>query len=150
MENVNLIAPCGVYCGVCPQMIAYKNNDERLKQKLAMNFGLQPEDIACEGCRSDKPFVFCAACTIKSCVNDKGIESCAECGEFPCDTIENFPVKQFIKKVKWDVEERRRLGKDEWIARTIEMNSCPSCGTLNHWVAKKCIACKEELPQRYS
>ena len=149
MDSQELIAPCGVYCGVCPQMVAYKNNNERLKEKLAVNYGLKPKDISCDGCTSDNPFILCASCEIKSCVQKKGIESCAECQEFPCDTIENFPVPQFIKKVKWDVNCRREIGKDNWIAKSIELNTCPSCESLNHWVAKRCISCKEELPERY-
>ena len=149
MDSQELIAPCGVYCGVCPQMVAYKNNNERLKEKLAVNYGLTPEDISCDGCTSDNPFILCVSCEIKSCVQKKGIESCAECQEFPCETIENFPVPQFIRKVKWDVSCRKEIGKDNWIAKSIELNTCPSCESLNHWVAKRCISCKQELPERY-
>lgn len=149
MDNQELIAPCGVYCGVCPQMVAYKNNNERLKEKLAANYGVKPEDISCDGCTSDNPFLLCASCNIKSCVQAKGIESCAECEEFPCETIEDFPVPPFIKKVKWDVNYRREYGKDAWITQSIELNTCPSCKTLNHWVARRCISCKEELQERY-
>lgn len=29
MKNQELIAPCGVYCGVCPQLIAHKYNNQR-------------------------------------------------------------------------------------------------------------------------
>jgi len=149
MNNSNLIAPCGVYCGVCPQLIAYKTDNARLKEKLAENFGVKPEEIVCEGCTSELPFVFCRLCDIKSCVKDKDIESCAECNKFPCEIVENFPFKQFIKKVKWDVSYRQEHGKDEWIAKSIELNTCPTCQSLNHWVARRCISCKNGLPERY-
>jgi hypothetical protein len=149
MNNQELIAPCGVYCGVCPQRIAHKSKNEKLKEKLAANYGLKPEDISCDGCNSKNLFLFCVSCEIKSCVQKKEIESCAECKEFPCEIIDNFSVKQFIEKVKWDVNYRREHGKDHWIAKSIELNTCPSCQSLNHWVAKRCISCKDELPKRY-
>jgi len=143
-----LIAPCGVYCGVCPYLIAYKNKDEDLKAKLAKNMGIKPEKVACEGCKSKYPFFFCRSCTIKSCVLEKKIESCAVCDEFPCEIVENYPYKPFIEHAKNDVAARRKLGKDEWIKSTIEKNTCPSCNTLNHWRARKCISCKGELTTR--
>jgi hypothetical protein len=149
MNNPELIAPCGIYCGVCPQLIAYKNNNDRLKEKLSASFGIKPEEIVCEGCTSETPFLFCVSCGIKSCVQEKEIESCAECDNFPCDKIENFPVKKFVEKITWDVNYRRQHGKDSWISKTIEINSCPSCQTLNHWIAKRCLSCKNELPERY-
>ncbi len=143
-----LIAPCGVYCGVCPYLIAYKNNDEELKKKLADNVGIKPEKVACEGCKSNYPFFFCRACKIKTCVFDRKIESCAVCDEFPCKRIEEYPYKPFIENVRNDIALRRKLGKQKWIDLTIEKNTCPSCQTLNHWRAKHCILCKKDLPER--
>ncbi|MHA1293000.1 MAG: DUF3795 domain-containing protein [Promethearchaeota archaeon] len=147
--NKNLIAPCGVFCGVCPYLIAYKTNDERLKEKLAKSIGIKPEDIICEGCLSDKPLFFCKICKIKSCVLNKGIESCALCNNWPCELIENYPYKPFIIREKWDVNYRKRYGEEKWIKKTIEMNSCPSCNTLCHWKARICKQCGNELKERY-
>ena len=149
MNESQLIAPCGVYCGVCPQMVAHRNDDDRLKGKLAAMYGLKPDDIVCEGCNSSNPFVFCTSCAIKSCVQEKDIESCAECEGFPCQTIDSFPVAKFVEKIKWDVRYRREEGKDAWIKKTLDMNTCPECETLNHWVAKSCIRCRTQLPERY-
>lgn len=149
MMNESLVAPCGVYCGVCPQMVAHRNNDDRLKEKLAAMYGLKSADIACEGCNSEKPFLFCASCAIKTCVREKEIESCAECEAFPCQTIDSFPVSKFVEKIKWDVGCRREDGKEMWIDKTLAMNTCSGCGTLNHWVAKRCIRCRMHLSERY-
>lgn len=149
MDDSKLIAPCGVYCGVCPYLIAYKNNDTNLKEKLAKNIGISPDDVICEGCNSELPFLFCKECKIKACVQKKGLESCAECEEFPCKRVERFPYPAFIKKVKWDVDCRRQSGKDQWISETIRINTCPNCQNLNHWQAKICKSCGAELEERY-
>ncbi|NHI91257.1 MAG: DUF3795 domain-containing protein [Candidatus Lokiarchaeota archaeon] len=149
MDDQKLIAPCGVYCGVCPYLIAHKHEDEELKKKLAKNIGVKPEKIECEGCRSNYPFFFCRSCTIKACVLEKKLESCALCDKFPCEKIENYPYQPFIENVKWDINCRRKLGKEAWIEKTIKINTCPACNTLNHRKAKRCIKCNEELPKRY-
>ena len=149
MDNSKLLAPCGVYCGVCPYLIAYKNNDDRLKQKLAKSIGIKPEKIICEGCNSDLTIFFCRVCKIKECVQNKSIQSCANCEEFPCDLIERFPYKEFFKKVKWDVNYQMKFGKEQWISKTIELNTCPTCQTLQHWRAKICKSCGTKLEERY-
>ena len=149
MEDERLLAPCGVHCGVCPYLIAYKTKDKRLKEKLAKSIGIKPEQIVCDGCRSENPLFFCKVCKLKSCVGKKGIDSCAECNDYPCDHIENYPFKPFLIRQKWDVNYRRQHGKESWIAITSEINTCPSCGTLAHWRAKICKSCGTELEERY-
>jgi len=145
MEDLKLIAPCGVFCGVCP----YKTKDERLKEKLSKSIGIKPEQIVCEGCRSDLPLFFCKSCKIKSCVQKKEIESCAECNDYPCERIEKYPYKEFLTRLKWEVVYRKNFGRDAWIEKVIEMNSCPECNNLNHWRAKICKSCGSELKERY-
>ncbi|MGZ7194266.1 MAG: DUF3795 domain-containing protein [Halobacteriota archaeon] len=50
------MSPCGMYCGVCSILFAYKNNDQNLKQMLSVYFKTEPETIICEGCNSQKTF----------------------------------------------------------------------------------------------
>jgi ribosomal protein L32 len=149
MDDPKLLASCGTYCGVCPYLIAYKTNNESLKQKLAKTVGLKPDQIICEGCNSDLPLVFCRNCPMKKCVNEKGFQSCAECDEFPCEVIEKFPFKLFLKRQAWDVNYRKEHGDEAWLTKTIEMNTCPSCGNIEHWRAKICKSCGKELEKRY-
>ena len=149
MDDPNLIAPCGVFCGVCPYLVAYKRKDERLKEKLAKSIGIKPEQIVCDGCMSKNPLFFCKTCKIKSCVIEKGIESCALCEDYPCDHIKNYPYKPFLVREQWDVNYRKKYGKEQWIETTIRINSCPTCGELCHWKERICKKCGTELKERY-
>ena len=149
MEVANLVANCGTYCGVCPYLIAYKTNDEHLKEKLAKSAGLKPEQIVCEGCNSDLAFIFCRTCDTKKCVQEKGIESCSECGDFPCELVERWEFEDFKNRIKMEVNYRKQYGKEKWIAKSIEMNTCPSCQTLCHWMATVCKSCGTHLEPRY-
>lgn len=150
MEDHALFAPCGTYCGVCPYRIAYIRNDQRLKEKLAKGIGIKPEEIICEGCNSSLPFAFCKVCKIKSCVIKKGLESCADCEDYPCENIKKFPFKPFTIRQKWDINYRKQYGKEEWFNKTLEMNTCPKCGSLCHWRARICKSCGNELEERYT
>lgn len=151
LSDPRLLAPCGTNCGVCPYLIAYKTNDESLKEKLAKSIGIKPEKIVCDGCMSEEPLFFCKMCGMKRCVLDnEDIESCAECEEHPCEIIEKFPYKMFLKRQAWDVNYRKTHSKDEWLEKTKEMNSCPSCGELAHWRGRVCKNCGEPLKERYN
>ena len=149
MEDPKFLAYCGTNCGVCTFRLAYETNDEQLKEKLAKMIRIKPEQIICEGCKSDLTLFICKVCTIKSCVIKKGFESCVDCDEFPCKTVERFPVKEFIKRVKYDVNYRKEHTKEDWISKTIELNTCPSCQTLAHWRGKVCKSCGTTLEARY-
>jgi len=56
--KAELIGKCGIYCGACPLHIG----------------GI------CKGC-SD---VSTTKCSIYKCVNERNLNSCGECPEFPC------------------------------------------------------------------
>ena len=149
MNSPEVIAPCGINCAVCPYLMAHKDGNERLKEKLAASIGIKPEQIACEGCNSELCLFFCKECKLKKCVQKKDIESCASCEEWPCKHVENYPFKPFLHRLRWDVPYQKKHGKKAWIAKTIELNTCPKCKTLNHWRASRCKSCKNELKERY-
>jgi len=86
-----LIAPCGIDCSQCDAYIATQNDDIVLKQKLADNYikhfnkEIALKDMECDGCNQEGRHIgFCAHCSIRSCVFEKGYSTCAECTEFPC------------------------------------------------------------------
>ena len=60
----SLATACLLYCGSCR---FYMNRD-------------------CQGCESPvKP-----TCTIRNCCRERGLTFCAECVDFPCETIRSF------------------------------------------------------------
>lgn len=91
MDIKELTAPCGLACWACAY---YKANiTEELAQKTAAMIGLDPADIACQGCRSESGCCFEAAltggngCKTKNCVAEKGLHNCSECDAFPCANL---------------------------------------------------------------
>jgi len=100
------IAYCGLNCAECPIFIATVNNDFSLRQKIAREWsdlygeylkergvdGLKPEEMSCGGCRSDGGrFMGCASCVIRSCCQERILDSCAYYSEYErCEFLKGF------------------------------------------------------------
>lgn len=145
-----LLSPCGLYCGVCGVYLAYKENDSKLKQDLFPRFKIwgakTADDIVCEGCLSDGiVFPFCQSCTIKDCINNKGIEGCHQCDDFPCEIIMNWP-SPIGKKVMLDaIPKWRELGTEKWIEEVEKKYMCPECEKQLYRGATKCNKCNSKV-----
>jgi hypothetical protein len=139
--NKELAAPCGLYCGVCGIHIAWRDNNEKFKEKLAPVYGVKPEDLVCDGCLSDRVFGYCQVCPIKSCSSDKKIEGCHQCTDFPCKFIDNFPVAVGKKVILRSVPRRREISTEQWMAEEDKRYTCPHCGHPAFRGAKRCRQC---------
>lgn len=120
MIEEKIIAACGNDCAACPRYTAYpyEKTDEELHHtaELWMRIGYRDhivtnEEISCTGC---KPENWCRYRVIKCCV-DRGIKTCGECAEYPCDNIkECFAVTKTFEPMCRQVctdDEYKRLEK---------------------------------------
>jgi len=89
-----ILSRCGFRCDLC---LAYKPNIERIpenRQKLSdgwfkyFGFRIPPEKIFCNGCISENSATIDSSCAVRPCVNEKGLENCAYCGEYICDKLQ--------------------------------------------------------------
>ncbi len=145
--NMELVPPCGLYCGVCAIRIATVDDNDKFREKLAPIYGVKPEDLHCEGCRApvDKVWMYCQACPIKACTGDRGYEGCSECDDFPCELIENFPIPVGKKVIMRAVPRWREVGTEAWVAEEEARYKCPECGAQLFRGAKRCRSCKEPV-----
>jgi predicted RNA-binding Zn-ribbon protein involved in translation (DUF1610 family) len=142
-----LLAPCGLYCGVCGILIAHRDNNQKFKERLGTVYGVKPEDLVCEGCLSENVFGYCRVCPIKSCTREKGYEGCHQCAEFPCAHIANFPMPVGKKVMLRAIPQWRELGTGKWVEAELARYHCPSCGHELFRGAKRCRNCKEPVDQ---
>jgi len=143
--NKELLAPCGLYCGVCGVYLASRDNNQKLKEKLANAYGVTPEQIDCNGCLSDNKFVYCQACDIRACVNEKDFEGCHQCIDFPCKLIDDFPVPVGKKVILRSVPDRKELGTEKWVEAEEKRYSCSHCNEQLFRGARRCGSCKESV-----
>jgi hypothetical protein len=86
--NKELIAPCGMNCGVCRAFLRDKN--------------------PCHGCRSadlNEPKTR-VNCKIRNCEKRKSDFCSPECGEFPCESLKHLD-KRYCEK--YDMSELKNL-----------------------------------------
>ncbi|MEO0082347.1 MAG: DUF3795 domain-containing protein [candidate division WOR-3 bacterium] len=93
-----MIAYCGIDCGVCPALIATMKNDNELRKKTAAewsrSFGhdFKPEEINCTGCLTNGAHVYyCdAMCDIRKCAKRKKVPNCGYCAAYSCEKLDGF------------------------------------------------------------
>ena len=89
--NPDYISPCGLYCGVCAIHIAHRDNNQKLKERLASLYrgavpgkgtlpnseNLSTDGIRCGGCLSRCLFMHCGQYDIRNCTQaKKGYTGC--------------------------------------------------------------------------
>ncbi len=145
MTDKKLLAPCGLYCGVCGVRVATRDNNLKFKEKLGAVYGVKPEQVECNGCLSDVLFAYCQTCPIRSCNQEKEYEGCHQCNDFPCHRIENFPIPVGKKVILRAIPQWRELGTDEWVKQEEERYKCPKCDAELFRGTKRCRSCKEAV-----
>jgi len=93
-----MIAYCGIVCTECPAFEATQKNDDAKRKNVAemwskqYNMAIKPEDINCDGCKSDSKRIinYCYVCGIRKCGKEKGVENCAYCDEYACEKLTKF------------------------------------------------------------
>ena len=145
-----LLAPCGLYCGVCRVYIAHRDNDIEFKKEILTIYkaygAKSVDDIACDGCLSEGTvFPYCKTCSIKDCIKDKGIEGCRLCDEFPCAIIENWPSPTGRKVMLRVIPAWREHGTQKWIESEEKRYKCPQCGNPLFRGARKCQKCEVDV-----
>ncbi|MDR2935939.1 MAG: DUF3795 domain-containing protein [Rikenellaceae bacterium] len=101
-----LIACCGIDCENCDARIATLADDNALREETAKkwsamnNVPITAEMISCIGCRTDGvKYGYCAMCEIRSCVRQKGFDTCGDCEKIDaCPTV--GPVFEHVPGAK--------------------------------------------------
>jgi hypothetical protein len=139
------LSPCGMYCSVCSVRAATRDNDQSLKEGLAPFFGTSPENVVCEGCMSEKTFQFAKTCPVRACAQEKRLEGCHQCDDFPCNNVKNFPLEPARNGILEAIPRWKQLGTERWVAEQENRYTCSKCGTLLHRYANKCGNCQSEF-----
>lgn len=95
---MEMLAYCGLNCMECGAYVATRTNDEDLRREVAVEWSglyhadIQAKDIRCEGCTTvgGVHFRFCGECEMRRCAMERGLPTCAQCPEYPCETLSSF------------------------------------------------------------
>lgn len=110
-----LIAPCGMNCGIC---MAYLRKERR-----------------CLGCRIDDPSKFASRtrCVIRNCEAVKTSESgfCFECENYPCKRLRQLDKRyrtKYAMSMIENLESIRKTGLPAFVKKEKERWRCSKCG----------------------
>ena len=117
-----LIAPCGMNCGICANHLALKHEVRSKGIKMPYCAGCKPRDKKCSFLKKK--------CEI---LMHNRVEYCYECGDFPCDKLlhiekgykDNFKIS-FIENLEYMKEH----GIERFLEKEAEKWQCPECGDV--------------------
>ncbi|UCG92514.1 MAG: DUF3795 domain-containing protein [candidate division WOR-3 bacterium] len=113
--------PCGLYCGACGEP-------------------------TCDGCRSSKVQDWAKQCTFRHCAQQRHVEFCCFCSDYPCTELREFMNDQWPHH--WTMKPNLRYieqnGKEKWLQTQKQQWSCKNCGTEIKWYQKMCN-CGQQL-----
>ncbi|MBC8233593.1 DUF3795 domain-containing protein [bacterium] len=95
----NPIGYCGLDC-INQCTIIHAPYNEKIANDLAIHFrkmghkDAEPNWFSCKGCRGDRNQHWSASCWIMQCCADqKNLEYCSECNDFPCAPLQEWSTK---------------------------------------------------------
>jgi hypothetical protein len=92
MDYNQMTAPCGIDCFNCA--VYHAGENEKLRERVAENLGVPPEQAFCKGCRNENGTVACLnmtePCQVYQCIEKKNLHFCFECPDFPCDHLHPY------------------------------------------------------------
>lgn len=143
-------AVCGLLCDVCSLYIG-SHFDRARNERLSEKFGIAPQDMECDGCRSEVNASFCKSCDFKLCVAQKGIDFCFECGDYPCEKLKEFQASKPHRIELWDYNNKiKESGFEKFREDTLPDYQCQNCGAINSTYDLKCYKCGNDPGSNYA
>lgn len=126
-------APCGVFCGACPSYgkscLGCGSEDHNQKRKSKWN------------------------CKIRTCCfEDKNLDFCIDCDEFPCHSLEKKLKNSHLGEARFsyrheiydNLKQIKGKGVENWIKEQKKRYKCPKCDGQIVWYKYSCIKCGYE------
>lgn len=115
-----IVAPCGIDCFNCE---VYKDNiTKEMQQRLSELTKIPAERITCKGCVDGNLCLFLKfqgkSCETLDCVNEKKVNYCYECNDFPCKFL--MPLAKGAEKYPHNLKvfnlcTIKKLGIEAWM-----------------------------------
>jgi hypothetical protein len=120
MEAIDLVGPCGIYCGSCRHYLVLKKD---LLEKRGLKKG-------CEGCRIQNKNCSFIKRDCRS-LRKKEYEFCIECEDFPCQNLiklDNRHRRNYGDKPIDNLKKIKKIGLEMWSEEQKNIYACPRCG----------------------
>ena len=118
--NEELIAPCGMNCGICSGYLAFKHDVKSKGIRMPHCIGCRPRDKKCAFLKK--------RCSLL--LNGK-VQYCYECSDYPCEKLNRID-KRYASLYRMSMIENLGFIENNGIRRFLEKEEqrwkCPDCG----------------------
>lgn len=133
--KIELVAPCGMNCGVCSAYLAYSKNISKKKGKIVHCIGCRPRNKKCAYLKGhcDK-------------LSSYQIEFCFECEEFPCARLKHIDQryrKRYNTSLIDNLQKIKAEGINSFLEEQHEKFKCSKCGGTISIHNGKCYDCEK-------
>jgi hypothetical protein len=149
-DNEALAGYCGVCCENCLVYRLYRDGSGEEQFQFAFTTRCALDQIRCEGCRTGDRFVMSKYCMFRRCAKGRGLEACAFCADFPCETLTAF-YEEGTPSQQEGLENSRRMkaiGVDAWLKEAGKKWRCDKCGAPLVVGSGQCRACGTQRSHR--
>jgi hypothetical protein len=165
MNEFNHDSYCGIYCGACDIMMAYKTGHKdafaafwsgpivkAIQKSLGIKYDdTKPVELKCHGCKTGSLFVNCKSCEIRTCDVEKKSDHCAVCSDYPCKIFSGFTkmgkLLPHLKQIAHNTESIKKVGVERWLSEQEKRWKCPECQAAFAWYFSRCNNCGGDLRQ---
>lgn len=136
--SLELMAPCGMNCGVCKAYLAYSRGVPKQKGKVTHCAGCLPRGKNCFIKRGYKK------------LRGNRVRFCFECESMPCKNLDRID-RRYRERYGASLIENLRMieerGVEEFLRTQREKYECPECGDVVSIHNGKCYACGYKKPR---
>ncbi len=117
-----LIAPCGMNCGICSGYLAFKYDVKSKGIRMPYCIGCRPRDKKCAFLKKK--------CTLL--LEGQG-QYCYECEDFPCERLQRLDKRyrnNFRMSMIDNLEYMKENGIEDFLLKEDDKWKCPECGAV--------------------
>ncbi len=126
-----LIAPCGMNCGICVAFFGYTMSGNKRKMKC---IGCIPSNKSCAHIKK-----YCEK------LLKKEVTYCHECSDFPCIHIQRLDTKyrrRFDYSTIENLKYIKKKGMKKFLQEQKKKYTCPNCSGIICVHTKRCYSCE--------
>ena len=118
--NEELIAPCGMNCGICSGYLAYKHDVKSKGIRMPYCLGCRPRDKKCAFLKK--------RCNL---LLSGKVQYCYECSNYPCERLNHIDTRyRNLHRMSMieNLEFIKKKGINQFLEKEEERWKCPNCG----------------------
>jgi hypothetical protein len=119
--DIELIAPCGMNCGICSGYLAKKYDIRSKGVRMTYCAGCRPRDKQCAFLKK----------RCETLLNGQ-VQYCYECESYPCERLRHIDKRYFLSQFRMSMIENleyiKEYGMEKFLEKEEKKWRCPECG----------------------